>query len=102
MEYMAAARPVVATRVGGVPDLIADGVHGFLVDRGDVGGLARAVAELLRDRGRRSVMGEAGRRRQQREFDIDVMVKRLELLYVELFRATDRTRHEVPGCGSST
>jgi glycosyltransferase involved in cell wall biosynthesis len=102
MEYMAAARPVVATRVGGVPDLIADGVHGLLVDRGDVGGLARAVAELLRDRGRRSVMGEAGRRRQQREFDIDVMVKRLELLYVELFRATDRTRHEVPGCGSST
>ena len=49
MEYMEAARPVVATRVGGVPDLIDDGEQGLVVEPQDPAGFAAAVAQLLRD-----------------------------------------------------
>lgn len=94
MEYMAAGKPVVATRVGGVPDLVTHGAEGLLVERADVEGLARSIAELLRDPTRRTAMGALGRRRQQLEFDIDIMVRRLEMLYEELFRGTDRARGE--------
>lgn len=94
MEYMAAGKPVVATRVGGIPDLITHGVHGLLVERGDVERLVQSIAELLRDPERRAAMGARGRRRQRLEFDIDLMVRRLEVLYEELFRVTERGRNE--------
>jgi glycosyltransferase involved in cell wall biosynthesis len=84
MEYMEAARPVVATRVGGVPDLIDDGEQGLLVAPQDPDAFAQAVAQLLRDPARARAMGERGRERRRTEFDIDVMVKRLETLYEEL------------------
>jgi glycosyltransferase involved in cell wall biosynthesis len=101
MEYMAAGKPVVATRVGGVPGLIDDGVHGLLVERRDPEALARAVARLLRDPAQRAEMGARGRERQRREFDIALMVRRLEALYEELFRTTRRARRErwAPGRG---
>ena len=84
MEYMEAGKPVVATRVGGVPDLIDDGVHGLLVARQDPDAFAAAVAQLLRDPERAREMGRRGQERRRAEFDIDVMVKRLEDLYTEL------------------
>ena len=84
MEYMEAARPVVATRVGGNPDLIQDGVNGRLVEPQDPGAFAAAVAELLRDPERAREMGRRGQQRRREEFDIDVMVRRLEQLYVRL------------------
>jgi glycosyltransferase involved in cell wall biosynthesis len=74
----------VATRVGGIPDLIDDGVHGRLVEPQDPGAFAAAVAELLRDPERAREMGRRGRQRRREEFDIDVMVRRLEELYVRL------------------
>jgi glycosyltransferase involved in cell wall biosynthesis len=94
MEYMAAGKPIVATRVGGVPDLVTHGANGLLVEPGDVDGLAGAIVGLLRDPKRRAVMGASGRRRQRLEFDIDLMLRRLELLYEELFRVTNRARRE--------
>ncbi len=94
MEYMAAGIPVVATRVGGVPDLVTPDVNGLLVEPGDVEGLAREIAALLRDPERRAVMGANGRRRQLLEFDINLMLRRIELLYEELFRVTNRARRE--------
>ena len=84
MEYMQAALPVVATRVGGVPDLVVDGVTGLLVERRDPAGLADALAGLLTDPGRRAEMGRRGAERQRAEFDIAVMVERIEALYLEL------------------
>ncbi|MEA2397786.1 MAG: hypothetical protein QOK25_1342 [Thermoleophilaceae bacterium] len=89
MEYMDAALPVVATRVGGVPDLIDDGVHGLLVEPGDAGSLARAMGVLLRDPGRAREMGARGRERRRSEFDLDGTVRRLEALYEELFARSD-------------
>ncbi len=84
MEYMEAALPVVATAVGGVPDLIEPGVHGLLVPPGDPSALAGAISELLRDPERARTMGARGQERRRREFDIDVLVHRLEDLYLEL------------------
>jgi glycosyltransferase involved in cell wall biosynthesis len=75
---------VVATAVGGVPDLITSGVHGLLVERGDWRGLAAAVGRLLRDREEAEAMGRRGRERQRRELDLDTTVRRLERLYEDL------------------
>jgi glycosyltransferase involved in cell wall biosynthesis len=84
MEYMESARPIVATRVGGVPDLIEDGVHGLLVEPGDVTGLAAAIRRMLADREAARRMGEAARERRRREFTVELMVRRLEALYGHL------------------
>jgi glycosyltransferase involved in cell wall biosynthesis len=86
LEYMEAALPVVSTRVGGIPDLVEDGVNGVLVDRRDPEALARALAGLLRDPELRIAMGRRGQERRGREFDIDVTVERIEQLYEELYR----------------
>lgn len=84
MEFMEAGVPVVATSVGGVPDLIDDGVHGLLVERRDHRGVADAIARLLRDRELAARLAEAGRERRRAEFDVDTTVRSLERLYVEL------------------
>jgi glycosyltransferase involved in cell wall biosynthesis len=91
MEAMAAGKPVVATNVGGVPDLIDDGIHGLLVPRRDPRALADSIARLLRDAGLRSELGRRGREKQRREFDIGVTVRHVESLYDELV-ARDRPR----------
>jgi glycosyltransferase involved in cell wall biosynthesis len=82
---MEAARPVVATRVGGVPDLIEPGVHGLLVERREPDALAAAIAELLEDPDARARMGAAAQARRREEFDLALMVRRLEDLYEELY-----------------
>jgi glycosyltransferase involved in cell wall biosynthesis len=94
MEYMAAAKPVVATRVGGLPDLVEDSVQGLLVPPRDAAGLAAALADLLGDPERRTRMGAAARERQLREFSLAATLRSLEDLYEELFRATARARQE--------
>ena len=85
MEYMEAGKPVVATRVGGVPDLIEQGVHGLLVERRNPSALAASIAELLRDPDRAAKMGVRGRERRRSEFDIEVTRRRFEELYEELW-----------------
>ena len=94
MEYMDAGLPVVASRVGGIPDLIDDGVHGLLVEPQDPAGLGDAIARVLGDPEEARLMGERGRERRRREFDIDVMVENLQDLYLELFAATRRGRRD--------
>jgi glycosyltransferase involved in cell wall biosynthesis len=84
LEYMDAARPIVATRVGGVPDLIEDGVQGRLVPPGDPAALSEAVGTLLGDRDEARRLGEAARERRRREFTIEATVRRLEAIYEEL------------------
>ncbi|HKP92035.1 MAG TPA: glycosyltransferase [Thermoleophilaceae bacterium] len=84
MEYMDAGLPIVATRVGGMPDLIDDGVHGRLVEPGDAEGIAAAVVDLLRDGERARAMGERARERRRAEFDLDGTVRTLESMYERL------------------
>jgi glycosyltransferase involved in cell wall biosynthesis len=94
MEYMDAGLPVVATRVGGIPDLIDHGVEGLLVEPQDAAGLGDALARVLDDPEEARRMGERARARRRREFDIDVMVENLQNLYLELYAGTRRGRRD--------
>jgi glycosyltransferase involved in cell wall biosynthesis len=70
LEAMAAGLPVVASRVGGVPEQVADGETGLLVEPGDASGLAAALERLLRDGALRRRLGTAGRARAEASFDL--------------------------------
>jgi glycosyltransferase involved in cell wall biosynthesis len=85
MEYMEAALPVVATRVGGVPGIVRDGVDGVLVPPGDPAALAGALVRVLTDRDVAAAMGRSGRERRRAEFDLDVTARRLGELYERLW-----------------
>jgi glycosyltransferase involved in cell wall biosynthesis len=82
-EAMAAGTPVVATRVGGLAEVVADGVTGRLVEPGDPAGLAAAVLEVLADR---EHMGAAARQHARR-FGADAYADRVEAILVEAARA---------------
>jgi glycosyltransferase involved in cell wall biosynthesis len=82
LEAMAAGLPVVASAVGGVPELVRDGETGLLVPPGDPGALARALAGLVADPELRARAGAAGRRRAEREFSLDACRQ----AHVELYR----------------
>jgi glycosyltransferase involved in cell wall biosynthesis len=90
LESMAAGVPVVATRVGGNPELIEDGVHGLLVPPRDVKNLTQAICALLREPGRARALGEAGRARVRERFSIARMVRETEALYDALLEQRRR------------
>ena len=75
MEAMASGRPVVACKVGAVPDLLQHGVTGWLVDEGDYEGLASRVLELLDDDALRAAAGHAGRLRAVERFALSAQVE---------------------------
>jgi glycosyltransferase involved in cell wall biosynthesis len=81
---MAAARPIVASAVGAVPELIEDGAHGLLVPPGDSTALARAIARLLGDRELARRLGEAARWRARERYGREAMVRRFEDFYAGL------------------
>jgi glycosyltransferase involved in cell wall biosynthesis len=83
MESMALAVPVVATRVGGVDELVDDGVHGKLVPYGDVDAMAGAIAWMLEHPEARRRMGVAGRERIASDFSVERMVTQTEIAYEE-------------------
>jgi glycosyltransferase involved in cell wall biosynthesis len=74
VEAMMFARPVVSSRAGGIPEVVADGETGILVEVDDAGGLRDAMRRLVDDADLRARMGAAGRRRFEREFDNAVAV----------------------------
>jgi glycosyltransferase involved in cell wall biosynthesis len=84
LEAMAAGLPVVATDVGGNPELVEPDRTGLLVPVGDEAALAAAMAELARNPARRRALGRAGRSRVTLEFTVGKMVDRYAALYEEL------------------
>lgn len=84
IEAMAAGRPVVATRVGGVPDLVIDGETGILVAPGDAGGLAEGIVRLLDDASTAARLGAAGRRRVMDSYTIQASAAATEYVYTRL------------------
>jgi glycosyltransferase involved in cell wall biosynthesis len=81
LEAMALGRPAVLTRVGGIPEIAADGETAHLVEPRDADGLARAIADLLADPARRDRMGEAARRRARQRYGMAQMVTAVEDVY---------------------
>jgi hypothetical protein len=82
------ARPVVASRVGGIPEVVTDGVEGLLVPPADPAALAAAIGRLVRSEALRRRMGRAGQRTVQARFSVDAMVRRVEAIYdADLVRA---------------
>jgi len=90
LEAMCFGCPSVATAVGGIPEVIEDGVSGRLVPFGDADALARSVEELLRDPDRRRAMGEAGCQRARGRFSAEQIVPQ----YIDLY-------HRVLGAGGA-
>lgn len=86
LEAMAWGRPVVATAVGGVPDVVTDGETGFLVADQDEAALADRLARLIQDRTRVQAMGRAGRARVEQRFKLEHCVERHLELYSALVR----------------
>jgi N-acetyl-alpha-D-glucosaminyl L-malate synthase BshA len=81
LEAMCFACPSVATEVGGIPEVIEDGLTGILVPFGDPGALARAVEGLIKNPARRAALGRAAQDRARELFSADVIVPRYEALY---------------------
>ncbi|GHD24804.1 glycogen synthase [Streptomyces galbus] len=92
LEAMACGTPVVASRVGGIPEVVEDGRTGLLVDLDDTGeafeaALARALDEVTGDPERARRMGEAGRERAVEEFGWDAVARRTVGLYEDVLKA---------------
>lgn len=81
LEAMALGKPVVCTRVGGIPGAVTDGVEGFLVPPGDAGAMAERLGQLAADRDLRARLGRAGQDTVRTRYDIGVMVRAVEALY---------------------
>jgi glycosyltransferase involved in cell wall biosynthesis len=81
LEAMAWGRPVVATAVNGCPEVVVDGVTGFLVSPGDPAAWARRVLDLLENPAQAVAFGQHGRRRAEEQFALSQLIARLESLY---------------------
>jgi glycosyltransferase involved in cell wall biosynthesis len=90
LEAMAAGLPVVATNVGGNPEIVVPDETGLLVPSADPAALAEAMLWMSRDPFRRVQMGSAGRRRVERQFSVRGMIEQYEALYEELLSARPR------------
>ncbi len=88
VEAMAAGKAVVASNVGGVPDLVKHGQNGFLVKPGDITDLSYYIGRLLQDEKLRLKMGLSGRRISQ-NFSIVKMVEKIDALYLTLLQKKD-------------
>jgi glycosyltransferase involved in cell wall biosynthesis len=87
IEALASGTPVVATRVGGVPDVVRDGVDGFLVAPGDTEAAAERLAELARHPVLRARLGDAGRREVRARYSVARLVDDVDRLYRSLLAA---------------
>jgi len=101
LEAMACQKPVVATRVGSVPEIVADGITGYLVEPGNAQQIAEAIVQLLSDRHKAAAMGRAGRQHVLQHATIQRTVDGYQQLILEIYNrkamtAADYTsgRHE--------
>jgi glycosyltransferase involved in cell wall biosynthesis len=86
LEAMAAARPVIAARTGGAPEVVLDGTTGLLVDPGDIEGIESAIATLTDDRALAAALGARGRALVEERFALDRYIDRIEALYEQVLR----------------
>lgn len=101
MEAMASGVPVVATRVGGVPDMVVSGHTGWLATPGDPNGIAHCVARLIEQPDERLAFGAAARERAVRHMSLATSVQQIEQLYARLVQGhqQDVVHNVMPGIG---
>jgi glycosyltransferase involved in cell wall biosynthesis len=85
VEAMAAGLPIVASRVGGIPDLVKDGENGLLVPPADASALGKVISDILTDKEKRNRMGAAGKK-MCRPYSVEAMVEQIDDLYRELLK----------------
>lgn len=85
LEAMAMGKPVIASRVGGIPEIVKDGVTGILVEPASPSDLASSIVKLLKDPLEAKRIGEAGREEVKRRFTAEAMTQKIELVYNEIF-----------------
>jgi glycosyltransferase involved in cell wall biosynthesis len=98
MEAMAASIPVVSTRHAGIPELVTDGLTGFLVEPGDSSDMADRGAELLTDDALRSKMGDAGRRAVADKFSADRSISELRAVLARYCPGLTAHASRPPAC----
>ena len=86
LEAMAMGKPVISTNVGGIPEVVVDGVTGILVPPDDPNALSRALMKLLDDPSQRESMGREGRKRVEERFTLQGHVQRIQLIYRDVLR----------------
>ncbi|PIX22536.1 MAG: glycosyl transferase family 1, partial [Deltaproteobacteria bacterium CG_4_8_14_3_um_filter_43_13] len=86
VEAMAMGKPIVASDIGGIPDLVKDGANGILFTPRDVDAMAEAIIKLLLDRELRRKMGNEGKKLAYPAYDASVMVRKIEGLYKDLLK----------------
>jgi len=91
VEAMAAGKPIVASKVGGIPDLVKDGQNGFLVKPGDSNSLSFAIKKLLDDKKMQEEMGKKGRA-MAGNYSVKKMVEKIDALYASLFERVTEDR----------
>ena len=91
VEAMAAGLPIVASRVGGIPDLVKQGENGLLVPPADTSALEKAISALLQDGARRKRMGKAGKK-MCGPYSAEAMVEQVDVLYTELLEKYSHNR----------
>jgi len=92
LEYMASSKPVISTNVGGVPEVVQDGINGFLVPPGDYKMLAHRMLLLLDDKDLASKMGKNGLLILKQKFTASSMISKIEDLYTEVLSSRNH-RH---------
>ncbi|PYM21297.1 MAG: hypothetical protein DMD81_00130, partial [Candidatus Rokuibacteriota bacterium] len=92
VQALAVGTPVVATSVGGSPELIHDGETGRLVPPADAGALAAAIADLLRDPKRARDMARAGQAIVRKTLSLDLVMERTTTIYDEVLAGRARAR----------
>lgn len=91
-QAMAAGKPVVATRIGGIPYLVSHGETGLLVDYGDIAGLAEAIIHILSDDVLRARMGEQARKKALQRFHAAVVARQTYEVYQKVFEEHARSK----------
>jgi glycosyltransferase involved in cell wall biosynthesis len=87
LEGMAVGLPVIATNVGAIPQIVRDGVEGFLVPPGDIEALAGKMAQMASDASLRRQMGEAARERVAAKYSLEAMAQPMEHIYMHILNS---------------
>ncbi|MCY7320291.1 MAG: glycosyltransferase, partial [Phormidesmis sp. CAN_BIN36] len=96
VEAMLAARPVITTRVGSMPEAIIDGKTGLLIEKNDVDGLAEALRRLRDNPHLRTELGQRSREMALRHFTVEVMTAQYEQLWEKVLSVERSPRLRVP------